>query len=51
LSLYILGLIQNISVYNVISQYSITMDNLGYVRISQCILGQNNLKKLHDLEI
>jgi hypothetical protein len=25
------------------------MDNLGYVRISQYIQGQNNLKKLHDL--
>ncbi len=27
------------------------MDNLGYVRIRQYILGQNNLQKLHDLEI
>ncbi len=30
---------------------SITMDSLGYVRIRQYILGQNNLPKLHDLEI
>ncbi len=46
--LYILGLIQYISVCTVISQYNYGQQ--GYVRIRQYILGQKKLKKLHDLE-